>query len=371
MAVTVRHVMEVLETIAPSSLAEAWDNIGLQVGHHAWPVDKIWVALEPNVDLVARASVHGVNLLVAHHPLIYHPLSAVDLETPVGRIIEVALQNRLAIFCAHTNLDSAMGGVNDMLAEKLELRDTLAVRTKKTDHCKLVVFVPAGYEEQILDVLFESGAGKGERYTHVSFRTQGVGTFRAGVMAKPFLGRMGEVTHTPEYRIEAVVAKQELSKVINALNRVHPYEEVACDVYAVEGGSPKEGLGRIGNLAKEISLEDLARRIKEVLQLDTIKIVGDRKQTIKRVAVCSGSGKSLVNDFLASDAQAYVSGDLGYHEGRSVEASGRALIDIGHFASEHLVVQSLAARLKEALSKKEYFVQVEAYTEETDCFQYI
>ncbi|NVM22784.1 MAG: Nif3-like dinuclear metal center hexameric protein, partial [Desulfobacterales bacterium] len=271
----------------------------------------------------------------------------------------------------HTNLDSASGGVNDLLAEKLGLRSTAVLRTTKVDQCKLVVFVPEGHEEQILDVLFESGAGRGERYANVSFRTGGIGTFKPGVTAEPFLGRVGEVAHTAEYRIEAIVAKQDLSRVMNALNKVHPYEEVACDLYATKGGSTSEGLGRIGNVDKEISLEDFALSIKESLQLKALRIVGDPKQTIKRVAVCSGSGKGLLKDFLASDAQAYVSGDLGYHDGRSVEASGRALIDIGHFASEHLVVQGLVARLRGALSKKGFSVQVEGYTEEKDCFQYV
>ncbi|NVM23223.1 MAG: Nif3-like dinuclear metal center hexameric protein, partial [Desulfobacterales bacterium] len=100
MQATVKHIMEIMETIAPSSLAEAWDTIGLQVGHQAWPVDKIWVALDPSVELVAKASANGVDLLMNHHPLIYRPLSSVDVDTNAGRIIEVALQKQLAIFCA-------------------------------------------------------------------------------------------------------------------------------------------------------------------------------------------------------------------------------------------------------------------------------
>jgi putative NIF3 family GTP cyclohydrolase 1 type 2 len=102
----------------------------------------------------------------------------VDPETSTGSIIQTALQKKVAIFCAHTNLDSAVGGVNDILAEKLGLQDTTVL--KPPDHVdvyKLVVFVPVGYEEKILDALFESSAGKTEKYTHTSFRTEGVGTF--------------------------------------------------------------------------------------------------------------------------------------------------------------------------------------------------
>ncbi len=372
MIVALRDIMEVMEEIAPASLAEDWDNIGLHVGHHSWQVEKIWVALDPTDELVAKACIEGVSLLITHHPLIFHPLAAVDPETFTGRIIQTALQEKLAIFCAHTNLDSAIGGVNDILAERLGLTDTSVL--KSPDHVnlyKLVVFVPVGYEEKILDALFESGAGKTEKYSHTSFRTKGVGTFKPGVTAKPFQGRAGEISHSTEYRIEALVGKKDLSRVIRSLERTHPYDEMAYDIYTTSVEKSKVGLGRIGNFMNDLTLEALAHRIKGVLGLDTVRAVGDPKQTIRRVAVCSGSGRGLLEDFFASDAQVYVSGDLGYHDGRRTEAIGRALIDIGHFASEHLVVESLAAALKNALSTRGYIVDVEAYADERDCFYYI
>lgn len=369
--VTIGHIVDVMEKIAPSSLAEEWDNIGLQVGHNAWPVDRIWVALDPTEKVVNKASQHGVNLLITHHPLIFQPLSALDPETLIGRIIETALRKRLGIFCAHTNLDSARDGLNDMLSDALGIDNTNVLRPKKTEQYKMAVFVPKGHEGEVINALFESGAGKGGKYTHLSFRTEGMGTFKPGDTAKPFTGRRGEVAHASEYRIEVLVAKKDLPQVIAALHAVHPYEEVVYDLYGVGGGNSNDGLGRVGDVDKEISLQRFAQRIKQVLGLETVRIVGDPKQTVRRVAVCSGSGKSLLADFLASDAQVFVSGDLGYHDGRHVEDSGRALIDIGHFASEHLVVRGLVALLRENLSDRGYSVQVEPYEEERDCFQYI
>lgn len=371
MAVALRDIMEVMEEIAPASLAEDWDNTGLQVGDRSWSVEKIWVALDPTDEVVAKACVQEVSLLITHHPLIFFPLAAVDPGTFTGRIIQTALQKKLAIFCAHTNLDSAVGGVNDILAERLGIEDATVL--KPPDHVdlyKLVVFVPVGYEEKILDALFESGAGKTEKYSHTSFRTKGVGTFKPGVTAKPFKGRAGEITHSTEYRIEALVEKKDISRVIRSLERTHPYEEMAYDVYATSVEKSKVGLGRIGNLANDLTLKALAERIKGVLGLGTVRAVGDPRQTIRQVAVCSGSGRGLLEDFFASDAQVYVSGDLGYHDGRRTEALGRALIDIGHFASERLVVERLAAALKNALSTKGYAVDVEAYAHERDCFYY-
>ncbi|HID29867.1 MAG TPA: Nif3-like dinuclear metal center hexameric protein [Desulfobacterales bacterium] len=372
MVVTLRDIIEVMEEIAPAFLAQDWDNAGLQVGHQTWQVNKIWIALDATEDLVAKAALQGVSLLITHHPLIFRPIEAVDLETSTGRIIQAALRKKLAIFCAHTNLDSAFGGVNDTLAERLELYDTRVLKSPdQSDLYKLVVFVPVGYEEEILDALFESGAGKTEKYTHTSFRTRGVGTFKPGVTAKPFKGRVGETSHESEYRIEALVRKKDLSWAIRALERAHPYEEMAYDVYATGVVEAKVGLGRIGNLQQDLTLDAFAQIIKGTLGLNTVKATGDPRQTIRRVAVCSGSGRGLLEDFFASDAQVYVSGDLGYHDGRKAEALGRALIDIGHFASEHLVVESLTACLQKAVSKRRYTVDVEAYTGERDCFYYL
>jgi putative NIF3 family GTP cyclohydrolase 1 type 2 len=207
-----------------------------------------------------------------------------------------------------------------------------------------------------------------DKYSHTSFRTKGVGTFKPGVAAKPFKGRVGEITNSTEYRIETLVEKKDLSQVIRSLERTHPYEEIAYDVYATSVEKSKVGLGRIGNLASDVTLEALAQGIKRVLGLDIVRAVGDPRQTIRRVAVCSGSGRGLLEDFFASDAQVYVSGDLGYHDGRRTEALGRGLIDIGHFASEHLVVESLVAGLKNALSTRGYAVDVESYAHERNCF---
>ena len=369
MIVSLREIIEVMEEIAPASLAEKWDNIGLQVGHHGWIVDKIWVALDPTYKLVESACLQGVSLLITHHPLIFNPLTSVDLETSAGSIIQAALEKKLAIFCAHTNLDSAIGGVNDVLAEKVGLHETIVLRPPDCVYqYKIVVFVPVGYEEKILDALFESGAGKTEKYSHMSFRTKGEGTFRPGLTAEPFIGRVGEISSTTEYRVEALVQKKDLLRVIRSLQSAHPYEEMAYDVYAVVAEESKAGLGRIGNLNKGLTLESFAKKIKGTLGLDTIKVAGDQRKMISRVAVCSGSGKGLLQDFFASDAQVFVSGDLGYHDGRKAEALGRALIDIGHFASEHLVVESLAADLKKGLSKRGYTVKVQACSQEQDCF---
>jgi len=374
LTVKLKDIAAIMETIAPRSLAEEWDNVGLQVGKYDWPVTKIWVALEATDALVSAACSEGVSLLVTHHPLIFSPLKRVDLGEYVGRIIQAAVEKRLAIFCAHTNLDSAPGGVNDVLAEKIGLRDTAVLKPVTegvANWCKVVVFVPAGHEKRILDALFESGAGEMENYTQVSFRSRGLGTFRPGPGATPFEGRVGEMTESDEYRIEVLVATKNVSGVISTLRRVHPYEEMAYDVYTTGLQNQTAGLGRIGNLAREMTLTEFAEHTRERLGLSQVKVAGDPALPVSRAVVCSGSGRSLLGNFLASDAHVYVSGDLGYHDGRRVEAKGRSLIDVGHFASEQLIVEGLAMQLKHALAQKGYPMEVKGWDEERDCFYYV
>ena len=108
--------------------------------------------------------------------------------------------------------------------------------------------------------------------------------------------------------------------------------------------------------------------IKSRLGLQYLKVAGNPDLSIETVAVCSGSGAGLFNQFVASGAQVYVSGDLRYHDAKTVEALNLGLIDIGHFASEHLIVDVLTRRLKKVLSEAGMNVKIEAYTLEQEPF---
>jgi len=370
--VTLKHIIEIMEMLAPKSLADGWDNVGVQVGHVDWPIRKILVALDPTNDVVSGAISEGADLLVTHHPLILRPLTGVNLGTPPGSTIALALESGLAIFAAHTNLDNAEGGVNSVLAQRFGLRDVTVLRAReRVKEYKLVVFVPEGHEERVLDVLFRFGAGRIGAYENCSFRSRGIGTFRPGEKARPFIGEVNSITQANEYRVEARVSAQSLFKLINALQRVHPYEEMAYDIYPLHQTGAKDGLGRIGYVKQEVRLIDLARKIKETLDLDGVKIAGDPELLVKCVAVCSGSGSSLIQDFFSSDADVFVSGDLGYHDARMTEDLGKGLIDIGHFASERVIVDSLVLFLKKKIEENGWSVEIDSLKGERDPFKII
>jgi dinuclear metal center YbgI/SA1388 family protein len=363
-------IISIMEKIAPSGLAEGWDNSGLQVGNRDWPVKKIWIALDPTLNVVDAACKNKVDLLVTHHPLIFSPVKSIDYGSVTGSVIHKAVKSGLAVFSAHTNLDSAQNGLNDHLAFKIGLKNIRPLCVSENQgKCKFVVYVPSGHEHNIMKSIFETKAGVIGSYTCCSFRVSGKGTFRPGSSAKPFTGKIGEISDVDEIRIESVVHKEDVPELIEHVRKCHPYETMAYDVYPLSEYENKlSGMGRVGELIEKTELYVLAEKIKDKLGLKNVKISGNPRLSVTHAAVCSGSGSSLIKDFIKSEAQVYITGDLRYHDARTSEAEGRGLIDIGHFASEHIIVEELAKRLKNMTRKAGYDVSVKACGIERDPF---
>jgi len=377
MKLTVADIIQVMASIAPSSLAEKWDNPGLQVGAKDHPVKTIWVSLDPSRQVVDAACKKGVDLLITHHPLIFHPLKSIDFSTPTGSIIKTAINGNLAIFSAHTNLDSAKGGVNDVLASKIGLKGLTALRennepeTGKPEMCKLVIYVPVEHEASFVEAVFQTGAGKIGEYTCCSFRSRGKGTFLPGESSAPFIGAPGEISEVDEIRMETLVEKKDLPAVISHLKKAHPYETMAYDIYPLSSSATGHGLGRVGELEKQSRLDDFAREIGRKLGLGSVKIAGQPDRLVKKVALCAGSGSSMLKQFIMSKADVYVSGDLGHHDALEVVERNLGLVDIGHFSSEVCVVEALAERINRILNQSGVDVGVHACSMEKNPFNQI
>ena len=372
MTATVAQFVHLLDRLAPPGLAESWDNVGLQLGNRKWPVKKVWTALDPLPDVVASACDNDVDLLVTHHPLFFKPVQRIDCDSPLGRITEMALSNQLAIFCAHTNLDSVADGVNDVLAGRMGLQHLRPLGEPADARLsKLVVFVPDAHVTTILDALFAQNAGRIGNYSCCSFRSEGVGTFKPGEGATPAVGESGALNEVRESRVEVQVGHDDVDRLVDALKQVHPYETVAYDVYPLSARDYRTGLGRVGTLAPPMSLDAFSEKLKSALNLSIVKVAGPSDKLVETVAVCSGSGSSLLNQAIASGAQAYVSGDLGYHTARDAQQAGIGLIDVGHFGSEHIIVDVLAASIRNAMAAAGISADVEASDMETDPFHYL
>ncbi len=370
--VTVGDIVRMIETIADPYLAEQWDNCGLQVGWKNNPVKKIVTALDPLPHVVEYACSVKADLLITHHPLIFRPVKSFDCSAYPGNAIALAVKNSLSIYSAHTSLDSSKGGLNDMFAEKLGLKKTRVLgKTGDEPFSKLVIFTPLDHRERILTALSETTAGAIGDYTCCSFSGAGQGRFRPGNDSEPFSGRKGETGTVEEYRIETLVKRRDVEKVVDHVRKVHPYETMAYDVYPLMKTEHDEGLGRLGYLEKPMAKDDFIRYVKERLGVGTIKWAGAGDRNVECVAVCTGSGSSLVSEFLRSPADVYVSGDLSYHDARNVEDSGKALLDVGHFASEIIMARALAEHIEQLCKERGVSMVIQSCDLEKDPFEFI
>jgi dinuclear metal center YbgI/SA1388 family protein len=366
----VQDIIDIMEEWAPSSLAESWDAVGLQVGRKDWPVRSIWVALDPLPEVVAAACDQDIDLLITHHPLLFKPLKNIDFNSTSGSIIYQSAVHRLAVYCAHTNLDKVSGGLNDILAQRIGLDQVrvLAPEEDTADSCKLVLYVPAEHEQRVLNALFETPAGIIGDYSCCTFTNSGKGSFLPGSQAKPFIGKSGEISYADEIRIETLVKKQDVSTVVSHVRSHHPYQTMAFDVYPLLPAQSRHGFGRTGTITGSMNLFQFAQCVKEKLCLPNVKISGNPDMSVQQAAVCSGSGSGLLNIFLASTADVFISGDLRYHDARDVESAGKALLDIGHFSSERLMIEPVCDYLRRRISIASWEIPVTAYQLEKDPF---
>ncbi len=355
--VTVKRIGAYLEELAPKSIALQGDPVGLQLGNPDAGVDKALVALDPDGATVEEAAKLGANLLVTHHPLFYHRLSSIDESLPAGALVARAIRDGLSIYCAHTNYDTAPGGVSYRLAEALGFPvegSTVLEVTGSEQLLKLVVFVPCGHEDLVRDALAVAGAGHIGNYSHCTFQVSGTGTFKAGDSANPFLGSRGQLERVDEYRLETILPATRRSTVVKALIDAHPYEEVAYDLYPLNIEGRAIGLGLLLELTEPCRFEDLVSLCRDRLHAPSLRVRSFGKKEISRLAICGGSGGSLIEHAVRGGADILVSGDFRYHDFKLAEACGLSLIDAGHAATEYPGVVYLQEFLKKRLREEGY-----------------
>jgi dinuclear metal center YbgI/SA1388 family protein len=356
-----------MELLAPRQLAYDWDNVGLQLGDPRGTVEKILVTLDIDERVLHEAISAGADFIISHHPLIFRPLKALRTDLPVGRLIAAALAAGIRIYAAHTNLDIADGGVNDILAAQLGLTRVKVLQVTGHENLeKIVVFVPDGYENPVRDAMAEAGAGWIGNYSHCFFQAAGTGMFKPLEGSSPFLGEQGRLERVNEFKLETIIPSSLRSRVIKAMIKAHPYEDVAYDTYPLCNQGKPYGLGRIGEISSPCSLEQFCEFIKEKLKLEEVHVTGDLSRVIKKVAVCGGSGGDLVHEASFSGADVLVTGDLKYHNALDARTLDLAVIDAGHAATERVIVPALCAYLRQKIHESGFKCVVIHSAIETD-----
>ena len=329
----VKSICEFIEEVAPLALQESYDNAGLLVGDSQTEVTSILICIDITEDVISEAIRKKCNLIVSHHPLIFTGLKKLTGQNEVQRCVAKAIKNDIAIYAAHTNLDSVLSGVSGKMAEKIGLKNIQILQPKQDTLLKLITYVPKLHSYGVRQALFEAGAGKIGNYDSCSFNSEGVGTFRANENAQPFVGNIDEFHSEPETRIEVILPDYLKYRVLDALLKTHPYEEPAYDFVPLKNVWSQIGAGVVGELEEAEDELIFLNRIKSIFKTPTIRHTSLLDKKIKRVALCGGSGSSFLLDAINAKADVYISGDFKYHE--FFEAQKQILIaDIGHFESE-------------------------------------
>ena len=354
---TLADVIAVLERAYPPRLAETWDHVGLVAGDPGAEVARVVVAVDATDAVVDHALAEGADLLLVHHPPLMRGVHSIAADTPKGRLLHKLIAGGCALYAAHTNADSARPGVNDALADILGLtpgRPLVPTGDGTVD--RWVVTVPDDDVDAVLDGVFAAGAGRLSGYTECSFSIRGTGRFRPGDGTDPTIGSVGEPEQVSETRVEFVAPPQLRSTVKDALVAAHPYEVPAMDVlvnHAGPGPGPEDtGLGRVCDLDRPMTLAAFTRLVADRLPVTEwgVRAAGDPDARIRRVALCGGSGDSLLGAARAVGADVYLTGDLRHHVvDEHLRSGGPMVVDAAHWALEFPWCAQAAALLAEGL----------------------
>jgi dinuclear metal center YbgI/SA1388 family protein len=342
----IQDITAYLETIAPLSLQESYDNAGLITGSFQWECTGIITALDATEEVVQEAIAKKCNLIVAHHPIVFSGLKKITGKNYVEKTIIAAIKNDIAIYAIHTNLDNILNGVNGRIADKLGLINREILQPKKDILKKLITFIPTEKVEEVRNAIFSAGGGQTGNYSECSFTVAGEGTFKGNENSTPYVGKPGERHTEKEIRVEMVFPRWKENAVLKALASAHPYEEIAYDVISLDNVYQNIGSGLIGNLRNPLPETDFLELLKKAFKLSIIRHTSLQGKMVEKVAVCGGSGSFLTGAAIAAGADLYVTGDVKYHE--FFDANGKLVIaDIGHYESEQFTIDLLFDILSE------------------------
>ncbi len=331
--ITIQELTSYVESLFPTAIQESFDNSGLQTGRTSDKIKGVLVCLDVSDSVLQEAKSKGFNVIISHHPLIFSGLKKLTGSSDVERKIEFAIRNDIALYALHTNADKQFPGLNKFVGEKMGLQHIEVLSPEIDQLKKLVTFCPADYAEQVRKAIFHAGAGVIGEYESCSFNMEGIGTFKGSDNTDPFSGEPGKLHYAEEIRIETIFPFYLEKKVLKALFESHPYEEVAFDIYKLENENPVSGMGVTGFLKQPLNQSEFLKFVKSFFNLSVLKYSGTHAEKISKISFCGGSGSSLTHRAVQVKSDAFITGDLKYHDFEK-GFPGFLLIDAGHYETE-------------------------------------
>ncbi|MCH2161956.1 MAG: Nif3-like dinuclear metal center hexameric protein [Phycisphaerales bacterium] len=361
-----------MEQIAPTRLAEDWDNVGLLAGERDRRISRILLCIDFRETVLAEAIRGGSDAVIAYHPPIFKPISRLDDRSADGRVLLGAFSAGIAIYSPHTAADAAEDGVNDWLATAFGTGQRTPLTPDRvlapTQQFKIVTFCPPAACEGVREGLAAAGAGVIGAYEGCSFQIPGTGTFIGGEGSNPSIGVPGRFEQVEEIRLEMVCGSAQLPEAIAALRTRHPYEEPPVEVFPLAPQpTTRTGAGRRVVLEKAASFDALAEDLRN--HLGTRRLIGHepaprRKHT--SIGFCAGSGGSLLDDAIEAGCTLFVTGEMRHHDVLKAEAHGCAVLLAGHTNTERGWLKVLRKRLGRMLRNPEEKVEISLARSDSD-----
>lgn len=342
----IKDIVASLNNFAPLHYQESYDNSGYQVGNPDSEVKSALLTLDVTESTIEEAISLECNLVIAHHPLLFKPLKSLTGKNATERIVIKAIQNDITIYAAHTNLDNMQEGVNQKISEKLGLKNVKILSPLSHNILKLHTYVPEKDADVLLEGLFTAGAGDIGKYYECSYQSNGQGTFRPGEESNPTIGESGGKRESvKEQRIEVIFPEERKDKILQALFKYHPYEEVAYGILRLENEDQTKGAGMVGDLSQAIKAEDFFNLLKNNMEATVIRHTRLHQKTIQKIAFCGGSGSFLLQNAIDIGADVFLTADFKYHQ--FFEAENKIIIaDIGHYEMEQYTVEIFSEVLR-------------------------
>jgi dinuclear metal center YbgI/SA1388 family protein len=336
MSFFIKDIVNGLENAVPLNLQENWDNSGYQLKLDNEPVTGVLTSLDLTPAAVSLAIKRKCNLIIIHHPFFFSPVKSISINSQDSQIIFNLIKNRICVYAMHTNFDSSYYSMSKFIAEKIGLISLSPLKPHKKTYYKLSVFIPKGYVAAVRQVLFDTANPQIGNYENCSFETKGKGSFKPLTGANPFIGEKETISFADESKLELIVSEDRLPSTIEEMKKVHPYEEVAYDVYPLfnYGGKDLEGIGIIGNFNHSIKFKDLLKKLNKLIKPAYINYCGNMEKPIKKAAIVSGSGFSFIDETIKQNSDVLISSECSHDKALKAIKNGLCLIDMPHFDTE-------------------------------------
>lgn len=369
---TVTEIIKRIEQFAPPYLAEDWDPIGLAIGSRNQEVKKVMVALDLDANTLKEAKDENVDLIFTHHPPIFRALSTLNEDDIRRKEYIELIRSNISLYAAHTNIDAAENGMNDWLAEALDLErpyDYIDF-SYQSSYKLLVLYTPFEQAAEVRKALHKIGLGQVGDYDNVSYTSEGTGRFTPSASAHPYIGDANKAEEVAEERAEMLVPSHLVNLAIKTLHEVHPYEEPVYHLMEIGKKEKAYGIGRIGALSETVTLSELIVKVKKAFSLTDVRVANiDLSKKVNKVAILGGSGEKYFQQALAKGAEIFITGDISYHGAQDMIREGLPFIDVGHFV-EHIFVDKMTKNLRKWAKEEEWKVEVIPASSQKDVFKY-